>query len=104
MFVLADNVTVAAVPVPLRDMVVGEFGALLVIVTVPAKLPAVVGANKTLKVVVPAAAIVAGSVSPLTLYAAPLTDNSEIVRGAVPVFVIVKVSDFVCPSITLPKP
>ena len=75
LFVLADRVTVAAVPVPLSDTVVGEFGALLVMVTVPVRLPAVVGANKTLNVAVPPAASVTGRLSPLALYAAPLTDN-----------------------------
>lgn len=65
----------AAVPVPLKDTVVGEFGALLVIVTLPVRLPAVVGANRTLNVAVPPAAIVVGRVSPLTLYAPPVTAN-----------------------------
>ena len=64
---LADIVTVAATPVPLNDTIVGEFGALLAIVTLPVRLPAVVGANRTLNVAVPPAAIVAGVFKPLAL-------------------------------------
>ena len=93
----------AAVPVPLNATAVGELGALLVILTLPVRLPAVVGSNKTLNVVVPPAGIVAGVASPLTLKAPPLSPICEIVSDAVPVFVTVKVSDFVCPSTTLPK-
>ena len=62
-----ERVTVAAVPVPLRDKTFGEFGALLTMLTVPLRLPAVVGANSTLNVAVPPAAIVAGVANPLTL-------------------------------------
>jgi len=92
---LAESVTVAAVPVPLRATAFGELGALLVMLTLPVKLPAVVGANRTLNVAVPPAEIVAGVISPLTLKAAPVTDNCLIVREAVPVFVTVKLCDLV---------
>lgn len=64
---LADSVTVAAVPVPLRDTAFGEFGALLTRLTVPTRLLAVVGANRTLNVVLPPAAIVVGVARPLTV-------------------------------------
>jgi len=64
---LAVSVTVAAVPVPVSDTTFGEFGALLVILTVPANDPAVVGANRTLNVVLPPAATLAGVVNPLAL-------------------------------------
>jgi hypothetical protein len=93
--VLAESETVAAVPVPLRATTLGELGALLVMLTPPVRLPAVVGANKTLKVAVLPAAIVAGVVSPLTLKALPVWDKPSMVRVAVPVFVTVKLSDFV---------
>lgn len=92
---LAVSVTVAAVPVPLKATAVGEPGALLVMLTLPVRLPAVVGANKTLNVAVPPTAMVAGVVSPLTLNALPLSVKPVIVSEAVPVFVIVKLSDFV---------
>ena len=91
----AVSVTVAAVPVPLRATALGELGALLVMLTLPVKFPAVVGANKTLNVAVPPAGTVAGVVSPLTLKAPPDSDNPVMVSEAVPVFVMVKLSDFV---------
>ena len=64
---LEVSVTEAAVPVPLKATVLGELGALLAMLTAPGKLPAVVGANKTLKVVAPPAARIAGVTNPLTL-------------------------------------
>jgi hypothetical protein len=100
---LAESVTVAATPVPLRAMVLGELGALLVMLTLPVKLPAALGANKTLNEAVPPAVTVAGVVSPLTLKLLPLTAICEIVSEAVPVFVTVKLWDLVCPSTMLPK-
>jgi hypothetical protein len=100
---LADSVTVAATPVPVSAMVLGELGALLVTVTVPAALPEVLGANSTLNEAVPPAATVAGVVSPLTLKVPPLTEICEMVRGAVPVFVSTKDCDLVCPWTMLPK-
>jgi hypothetical protein len=57
--------------------------------TVPVRLPAVVGANCALNIAVPPAAIVAGIVRPLTLYPVPVAESFEIVRADVPVFVIV---------------
>ena len=63
----AESVTVAAVPVPLTAKTFGELGALLAILTVPLRVPAVVGANKTLKVVLLPAASVAGVTRPLAL-------------------------------------
>jgi len=64
---LDESVTEAAVPVPLNARTFGELGALLVRLTVPLWAPAVVGANKTLNVAVPPAAIDAGVANPLTL-------------------------------------
>lgn len=81
------SVTVAAVPVPLRDNTFGELGALLCMLTEPAWLPAVVGANTALNVVFAPPAIVAGVANPLTLYPAPFTDNWESVKGTEPVLV-----------------
>ena len=43
-----EGVTMTVVPVPDRVTVWGEFAALSVIVTVPGRLPPVVGANVTL--------------------------------------------------------
>ena len=63
----ADSAIVAATPVPLKLILAGEFGALLVTVTVPFKGPVAVGANTALKVALPPAATVAGVVRPLML-------------------------------------
>ena len=46
---LAVSWNVAATPVPLRAMAVGEFGALLTSDTLPVTLPVVLGAKVTLK-------------------------------------------------------
>jgi hypothetical protein len=64
---LAEMVTVEATPIPLKEIVAGEFGALLETVTVPVRLPAVVGAKTALKVVLAPAAKVAGVFKPSTL-------------------------------------
>lgn len=61
-----------AVPDPDSEIVVGELVALLVIVTLPERVPLVVGANATLKEVDCPAARVKGSARPVTLKAAPL--------------------------------
>jgi len=63
---LNDSVLVAATPVPLRATVAGEFGALLAIFTVPAKVPVVVGANTALNETLDPGATVFGTESPFT--------------------------------------
>lgn len=64
---LADKVTEAATPVPVKDTVAGEFGALLEIATDPERFPAVVGAKTALNVALAPAANVFGVARPLTL-------------------------------------
>ena len=91
----AESVTVAATPVPLSVTLAGELGALLMMLTVPVRFPAALGANSTVKDALPSAAMVAGVVSPLTLKPLPLTLSCEIVKGAVPVFVTVNACDLV---------
>jgi len=61
------SVRVAATPVPVRPIESVPFDALLVIVTEPVELPAVVGAKLTLNVVVALACNVIGRLSPVTL-------------------------------------
>lgn len=63
----ADRTTVPETPVPVRAIVEGEVGALLVIVMVAGRLPAVVGAKVALKVALAPAAIVLGVANPLKL-------------------------------------
>ena len=57
----------AATPVPVSATVDGDVGALLPIVIVAGRFPAVLGANVALKVALAPAAIVAGAASPLRL-------------------------------------
>jgi len=47
--VLKESSCVAAIPVPLRERVAGEFGALLTMLTLPLTVPAEAGVNCTLK-------------------------------------------------------
>jgi hypothetical protein len=75
------------VPVPLKLMVVGEFGALLTIEMLPLALPADVGANLALNVVLSPAPNVSGVLNPLMVSAAPDTVALEIVTLPVPEFV-----------------
>ena len=99
---LNESVCDTATPVPLNATVVGELGELLAMLTVPARLPAVVGANTALNVALAPGAIVV-ELSPFTVYPTALTLSCEIVSEAVPEFVMVNDWDFVCPSMTLPK-
>jgi hypothetical protein len=64
---LADSVTDSALPLPLKGTTFGEFGALLLRLTVPVRSAAVVGAKSTLNVVLLPAAIVTGVGRPLTV-------------------------------------
>src|SRR5262249_10328537 len=102
LLVLNVKIPAAATPVPLRAMLAGEFGALLVTVTVPLRLPAVVGEKIALNVVLAPIATVTGVVRPPTLKPAPLAESCEIVSAALPVLVSVNTCDLVCPSRTLP--
>lgn len=82
--VLSPNSFVAAIPVPLRAIARGEFGALLVRLTEPVTAPAVVGANTALNVVEPPAAMFNGAVIPVVLKPFPVVVTAEIVSVAVP--------------------
>ena len=91
------------VPVPLKAIVKGEPGALLVIETLPVALPADVGANCAVKVVFPPALIVTGTVNPVMLKPVPDALAAEIVTLAVPELVSVMTSVALLPTKTLPK-
>ena len=69
----AVSTKVAVTPVPLKGIISGELGALLTSETAPVTLPAEVGANATLKVVLCPAAMVVGTGSPEMLKPAPET-------------------------------
>ena len=100
---LTDNVAVAATPVPLRATTVGEVEALVTRLMLPLARPAVCGANCAVNVLLFPAAIVRGVATPLTLNPAPVELTCATVKSALPVFVMITGSDFVCPSIKLPK-
>ena len=70
---VAVKVSVAAAPVPLRGIVIGEFGALLVSVILPVALPVDVGEKFALNVVFFPALIVIGTLSPVMLKPVPVT-------------------------------
>jgi hypothetical protein len=99
---LKESVWATATPVPVSATVEGEAGALLAMLTLPAKLPTVVGANTALNVAVPLGATLV-VLRPFTEYPTAPMLTCEMASVVVPVFVIVKVWDFVWPSITLPK-
>jgi len=80
----------------------GEFGALLAIVTVPVKLPVVVGAKTTLKLPVAPAAIDAGA-DVLLKALLPDVVTLEIERADVPVFFSATVCELLFPDATFPK-
>jgi hypothetical protein len=100
---LASSKAIAALPVPVNGIARGELGASLISETDPLTAPAVVGANTTLKVVFPPAAITLGKERPLMLKPAPVTLACVIVKLDVPSFVSRIVCELLSPVITLPK-
>ena len=100
---LNPSTRVAATPVPLREIVVGELGALLTNVIDPVTLPAALGPNTALNVVAFPAPIVTGAVIPAVLNPAPVTVTDEIVTVALPPFVRLMVCELFVPVVTLPK-
>ena len=95
--------TVEIAPKPESLMVVGEFEALLVTVTVPESVPVVVGAKNTLKAAFCPADREMGSVMPLTeKFVEPVT--CEIETAELPVLVSVTVCDaLVVPVVVVGK-
>jgi len=69
----------------------------------PEALPAVVGANFTLRVVEAPAATLTGVVNPLSLKPAPVIPTCDIVSVAVPGFDTVTGIVALLPTFTLPK-
>jgi hypothetical protein len=70
-------------------------------VTLPVTAPAVVGAKRTLPATLAPGASVKGRVKPVTLNPAPVTDNCETVKVAVPLFRSVSGCVLVVPVVTL---
>jgi hypothetical protein len=100
---LSPRRRVAATPVPLREIVNGELGALLTSVTDPVTLPAALGPNTALNVVALPAAIVTGAVIPVVLKPAPETVTEEIVTVELPPLFRLTVCELFVPVVTLPN-
>jgi len=97
------GVSFPCVPVPLNGIVIVGSEALLEMVIVPAALPDAVGANSAVKDVVPPAATVAGTVSPVMLKPVPDALAFEIVTLVEPLFVSVIDCVLLLPTATLPN-
>lgn len=102
---LLSNCSVEDTPVPLREIVKGEFGALLASDKLPLSDPAEVGAKTTVKVELAPGLIVSGMLSPLVLklLGDGLSVAWVIVRSAVPGLLSMTVCNAWLPIFTLPK-
>jgi hypothetical protein len=90
------------VPVPLTAIAVGDPGTFVLSEMLPLALPADVGVNTALKVMVLVGVSVCAA-KPVTLNPVPVTLSDETTRFTVPVFWIVIVCELVAPSATLPN-
>jgi hypothetical protein len=102
-FQFNPTVCCVATPVPVTEIVEGEFVALLVIDTEPFTAPALVGANCTVTVTDWFGFSVSPDEMPLAATPAPDTFTAEIVTLALPVFVTDTVCEPLLPVFTLPK-
>ncbi len=89
----------AVTAVPLNGIAKLGFDAFDVTVTVPVNVPADVGANFTVNVVLCPAVSVTGGVIPEMLYPVPVAATAEIVALVAPVFLIVSVWLELCPTV-----
>ena len=90
-------------PAPVREIVAGEFVALLTTVTLPERLPVEVGAKVTLKDVDCPGARLKGSAIPVVLNPAPFSPICEMETLEVPLLEIVTLFMALDPVATLPK-
>jgi hypothetical protein len=93
----------AAMPVPLRETVRGEFAASLSTAMLPVTLPSTCGANWTWNAWFCPAAMETEDIPPTTLKPAPVIVAWEIITGAVPVLVRVNAWVPEAPVFTFPK-
>ena len=91
------------VPLPAREIVVGEMAASLTSEMLPDTLLVAVGAKCTLKVLDCPGGRVSGKVSPLMLKPAPVKLACAMVKLALPELVKVRFCTPVLPTSTLPK-
>ena len=90
-------------PVPLSGIVVGEVGALLTSIRVPAELAPDVGAKLTVKAVDFPGPSVSGKARPLRANPEPGPASCVMLRFAPPAFVRVTICELVWPTVTVPK-
>jgi len=90
-------------PVPVSEIVAGEFVAVLLIMMLPDAAPRAVGAKLTPNARVCPAARLTVPEKPLTLNPAPLAATCEIVTLPAPVFAKVIVCDAELPTSIVPK-
>ena len=91
------------VPLPAREIVVGEMAASLTSEMLPDTLLVAVGAKCTLKVLDCPGGTVSGNVGPLMLKPAPVTGPCAMVKLALPELVKVTFCTPLLPTSTLPK-
>ena len=101
--VLGVSCRIGARPVPLSGIAVGEVGALLTSIRLPAELVPDVGVKLTVKAVDFPGANVSGKVRPLRLNPVPGPASCVRLRFAPPAFVRVTVCELVWPTVTVPK-
>lgn len=99
---LIESCGCVAVAVPLRVILSGDPGALLVTDTVPEALPKVVGAKVTVKELV-APGFTVPAMKPLIVKPVPDALAAESATGAVPLLVSVTETEPVLPTRRLPK-
>lgn len=91
------------IPLPESATFSTELTAFDAIARFPLTLPAEVGENMTLKLILCPAFSVAGKVRPFVLNPEPVAVAAEIVTAAPPELVRVSVSEALLPLVTLPK-
>jgi hypothetical protein len=89
--------------VPVKAIAIGEFVALLTIVTLPVALPTEAGAKTRLSIAVRLGVSVVAERIPLAVNRAPATVTPEIVTAELPVFVTAMFWDLLLPILTAPK-
>lgn len=100
----AVNAELAGVtPTPLREIVAGEFVALLSTDTLPVTLPAAVGVNTGFSAMDWLGVRTVPEVTPVALNPAPATVTLEIVTFELPLFVSVTLNELVLPTFTFAK-
>jgi len=100
---VGDTLRPGCTPVPLKEITSGALLASLVMVTVPAAIPAVGGVKVTTRVALNDGLMTAGGVMPPTLKPFPATLILDIFTGAFPVLLKTIFCEAWLPAFTFPK-